>query len=178
MSSRDIGLQEKRGSCKESPEETKNKINLILFIFFKVEVAICWWHYLEFPPIKATCHSGYKPETPTFPVRLEQAVFQGLTSWRMAGEEVKQTWEIFFIYIPALRLVCLNMEAFFNMLLSVEKGKYWRVPSFWKVFTFFILWGKLFVDWMILKVLEHSASINSRIFITRHWWDKPPPYMI
>lgn len=125
MSSRYIGLQEKCGSCKESPEETQNKINLMLFIFFfKMEVTVCWWHYLEFPPIKATCHSGYKPETPTFPVRLEQPVFQGLTSWRMAGEEVKQTWEIFFIYFPAPRLVSFNIEAFFNTLIPAEKGKY------------------------------------------------------
>jgi len=39
MSSRDIKPQEKCGSCKESPEETKNKIDLVgvflgFFVFF------------------------------------------------------------------------------------------------------------------------------------------------
>lgn len=58
--------------------------------------------------------TGSKPQTPTFPVRLEQPVFQDVTCWRMAGEETKQTGEIYFSYIPALRLVCFTIEGFFK----------------------------------------------------------------
>lgn len=41
MSTRDTGLQEECGSCKESPEETKNKINLMFVFFSKVEATVC-----------------------------------------------------------------------------------------------------------------------------------------